>query len=136
MTPNIIRAKCIIVGDAAVGKSAIIHAFLHDSEKFQKNYIMTCALEIKSKMISVPDTNDAVELLLFDSSGKDTYLDFQIKMWHHPSVVCVVFDLTDENSFNNCSKWLDAVRNTGRYLTIPGKNYVLLLYSLSLDLTD
>ncbi|XP_054707606.1 intraflagellar transport protein 27 homolog [Uloborus diversus] len=120
MVPNILRAKCCIVGDPAVGKSAILHTFLHDSEKFQKNYIMTCGIEIKTKIISMPDTDDAVELLFFDSSGKDTYMDFQVQMWHHPSLVCVVFDLTNENSFNSCSKWLDIVRNTGKYLTIPG----------------
>ncbi|KAF8794746.1 intraflagellar transport protein 27 homolog [Argiope bruennichi] len=118
--PNILRAKCIVVGDPAVGKSAIVHTFLHDSDKFQKNYIMTCAVEVKTKIIAIPDSVDAVELLIFDSAGKDAYLDFQTQLWHHPSMVCVVFDLTDENSFNNSSKWLDIVRNTGRYLTVPG----------------
>ncbi|XP_042909612.2 intraflagellar transport protein 27 homolog [Parasteatoda tepidariorum] len=122
--PNILRAKCIVVGDPAAGKSAVLHTFLHDTDKFQKNYVMTCGIDIKTKRIAIPDTDDAVELLMIDSSGKDTYLDIQTQMWQHPSVVCVVYDITNENSFNSCSKWLDLVRNTGRYMTVPGLSLI------------
>lgn len=117
--PNVIRAKCVILGDSAVGKSALVQAFGTESSTFHKNYSMTCTVDIRTKCVSVPDTEDLVEVLLLDSSGKDIYSGVLSQMWHHLSMVCIVFDVTNENSFNSCSQWLDSVKNSNDF-NCPG----------------
>uniref|UniRef100_A0A3Q4H2P2 Intraflagellar transport 27 n=1 Tax=Neolamprologus brichardi TaxID=32507 RepID=A0A3Q4H2P2_NEOBR len=97
-----LRARCLLVGDAAVGKSALSHMFYSDGTLFQKNYSMVR------------------ELYIIDSAGKETLVDSCEKMWGEPSLLCLVFDLTSEQSFANCSRWLERVRAHCQGLHVPG----------------
>ena len=38
--PLVLRAKCVVVGDATVGKSALVQNFVSDGAKFPKSYLM------------------------------------------------------------------------------------------------
>ncbi|KAJ8283616.1 hypothetical protein COCON_G00024660 [Conger conger] len=127
-----LRAKCILVGDASVGKSALSQMFRSDGAHFQKNYSMTAGVELVVKSVSIPDSGDSVELFIFDSAGKDTFLDACEKLWGQPSVLCVVFDwgqpsvlcvvfdVSSEVSFRSCALWLDRVRAHCQGLQLPG----------------
>ncbi|XP_076027847.1 intraflagellar transport protein 27 homolog [Genypterus blacodes] len=115
-----LRAKCLLVGDAAVGKSALSHVFHTDGTLFQKNYSMTAGVELLMKSVNVPETSDSVELYITDSAGRETFVESCGKMWGEPSLLCLVFDLTNEKSFANCSLWLDRVRAHCLGLNIPG----------------
>ncbi|XP_076127681.1 intraflagellar transport protein 27 homolog isoform X2 [Alosa pseudoharengus] len=95
-----LRAKCILVGDAAVGKSALSQMFRSDGAHFQKMYSM--------------------ELYIFDSPGKEIFAEFCEKMWGQPSVVCVAFDITSAASFSSCGRWLERVRALSQGLQVPG----------------
>ncbi|XP_023243816.1 intraflagellar transport protein 27 homolog isoform X1 [Centruroides sculpturatus] len=120
--PNILRCKCIVLGDSSVGKTSMIHIFNNDSSTFQKNYTMTCGIELTVKSVHVPDTNDLVELYIYDSSGKEIYLDMMQNLWKNPSVLVLVFDVTNEISFNSCSKWLKKFHSatSSKANAIPG----------------
>ncbi|XP_036425408.1 intraflagellar transport protein 27 homolog [Colossoma macropomum] len=115
-----LRARCIIVGDASVGKSALLQMFRSDGGHFQKNYSMTAGVELLLKSVNVPETSDSVELYIFDSAGRETFVEACEKMWGQPSVVCVVFDITSLASFNSCSRWLERVRAHCNGLQVPG----------------
>lgn len=115
-----LRAKCIVAGDAAVGKSALTQLLRSDGAHFQKNYTMTAGVEIVVKAVNIPDSSDSVELYLFDSAGKDVFMDMLEKQWGEPSVLCLVFDVTSEPSFKSCAKWLDRVRAQCHSLQLPG----------------
>lgn len=38
--------------------------------------LQTCGTELHVKKVSVPDTNDAVEIFIYDSSGQDIYSNY------------------------------------------------------------
>lgn len=40
--------------------------------------------------------------------------------WEHPSVVVVVYDVTNEQSFKSCAKWLERVRAQKPEQPFPG----------------
>ncbi|XP_041641881.1 intraflagellar transport protein 27 homolog [Cheilinus undulatus] len=105
-----LRARCLLVGDAAVGKSALSHMFNSDGTLFQKNYSMTTGVELLMKCVNIPETNDSVELYIIDSAGKETFVETCEKMWGELSLLCLVFDLTNEQSFANCGQWMERVR--------------------------
>ncbi|KAM6137674.1 intraflagellar transport protein 27 homolog isoform 1-T1 [Pterocles gutturalis] len=115
-----LAAKCLLAGDPAVGKSALAQMFCNDGAHFQKNYTLTTGIELLVKAISVPETSDSVfswqepsfcfcfqEFFIFDSAGKDLFSEMLGKLWEQPNVLCLVYDVTNEQSFNNCAKWLE-----------------------------
>ncbi|CAH1269136.1 IFT27 [Branchiostoma lanceolatum] len=116
----VLRAKCIVAGDSTVGKSALVQTFHSDGSHFPKSYTMTEGVEVCVKSVVIPDTSDTVELVIFDSAGKEIFYDHVKKNWDHPSVVCLVFDLSSEPSFHSCSKWLERIRSQKPEIVLPG----------------
>ncbi|XP_045546945.1 intraflagellar transport protein 27 homolog isoform X1 [Salmo salar] len=115
-----LRARCLLVGDAAVGKSALSQMFRSDGAHFQKNYSMTAGVELVVKSVNIPETSDSVELYIFDSAGRETFVEACEKLWGQPSVLCLVFDVSSELSFSSCGRWLERVRAHCQGLHIPG----------------
>uniref|UniRef100_A0A4X1U6H5 Intraflagellar transport protein 27 homolog n=1 Tax=Sus scrofa TaxID=9823 RepID=A0A4X1U6H5_PIG len=105
------------MGDPAVGKTALAQIFRSDGAQFQKNYTLTTGVDLVVKTVPVPDTADSVELFILDSAGKELFSEMLDKLWESPSVLCLVYDVTNEQSFTNCSKWLEKARSQ-----IPGIN--------------
>uniref|UniRef100_A0A8P4K0N3 Small monomeric GTPase n=1 Tax=Dicentrarchus labrax TaxID=13489 RepID=A0A8P4K0N3_DICLA len=60
------------------------------------------------------------ELYIIDSAGKQTLVEACEKMWGELSLLCLVFDLTSEQSFANCSHWMERVHAHCHGLHIPG----------------
>ncbi|XP_067830263.1 intraflagellar transport protein 27 homolog [Heptranchias perlo] len=105
-----LRAKCVLAGDPTVGKSALAHVFRSESAHFPKNYTLTTGVEVFVNPVPIPDTSDSVELFLFDSSGKEIFYDMVESQWELAGAVCLVYDITNETSFNSCTKWLERAR--------------------------
>ncbi|XP_045546946.1 intraflagellar transport protein 27 homolog isoform X2 [Salmo salar] len=119
-----LRARCLLVGDAAVGKSALSQMFRSDGAHFQKNYSMTAGVELVVKSVNIPETSDSVELYIFDSAGRETFVEACEKLWGQPSVLCLVFDVSSELSFSSCGRWLERVRAHCQGLHIPGTTHL------------
>ncbi|KAJ7399896.1 Intraflagellar transport protein 27 like protein [Pitangus sulphuratus] len=115
-----LAAKCLLAGDPAVGKSALAQMFRSDGAHFQKNYTLTTGIDLLVKAVSVPETSDSVEFFIFDSAGKDLFSEMLEKLWEQPNVLCLVYDVTNEQSFNNCTKWLEKLRAQAVGVHIPG----------------
>ncbi|XP_063796743.1 parvalbumin alpha isoform X2 [Pseudophryne corroboree] len=92
--------KIGIDGDSTVGKSTLIQLFRSDGSHFPKNYTMTTNMDIMTKSVQVPDTGDSV--------------------WDQPGALCLVFDVTNEESFNNCARWLQRVKSKTTSPHLPG----------------
>lgn len=80
----------------------------------------TTGIELLVKAVSVPETSDSVEFFIFDSAGKDLFSEMLEKLWEQPNVLCLVYDVTNEQSFNNCDKWLEKLRAQAVGVHIPG----------------
>mgnify|MGYP000530596564 CR=1 FL=1 len=115
-----LAAKCILAGDPTVGKTALAQLFHSDGAHFQKNYTLTTGVDLVVKTVAVPDTGDSVELFIFDSAGKELFSEMLDKLWESPNVLCLVYDVTNEQSFTNCSKWLEKARSQIPGTTLPG----------------
>ncbi|KAM5332563.1 intraflagellar transport protein 27 homolog isoform 3-T4 [Glossophaga mutica] len=126
-----LAAKCILAGDPAVGKTALAQIFRSDGAHFQKNYTLTTGVDLVVKTVPVPDTGDSVELFIFDSAGKELFSEMLDKLWDNPNVLCLVYDVTNEQSFSNCSKWLEKVQ-----LQVPGAFFPGVLVGNKTDLAS
>ncbi|XP_061227740.1 intraflagellar transport protein 27 homolog isoform X1 [Neopsephotus bourkii] len=110
----------LLTGDPTVGKSALVQMFRTDGAHFQKNYTLTTGIELLVKAVSIPETSDSVEFFIFDSAGKDLFSEVLEKLWEQPNVLCLVYDITNEQSFNNCAKWLEKLKAQAAGMHIPG----------------
>ena len=68
---NVLRAKLMVTGDSAVGKTSIVQQFLNSGAAFPKNYSMTLSADILTRTINIPESQDTVELIIVDCSGKE-----------------------------------------------------------------
>ncbi|XP_053107271.1 intraflagellar transport protein 27 homolog isoform X2 [Hemicordylus capensis] len=126
-----LAAKCIVAGDSTVGKTALVQMFCNDGAHFQKNYTLTAGVEVLIKTVPIPETSDSVELFLFDSAGKELFSEMLEKLWEQPNALCIVYDVTNEQSFSNCVKWLERLRAQTSGMHIPG-----VLVGNKIDLTE
>ena len=116
-----ILVKCALVGDAAVGKSAIAAALSSDGAHFPKNYSMTTSLKLSRKTIKIEDSDDEVCLILFDLAGQDVFETLIEPHFDQVGTFVVCFDLTNKQSFLNTEKWANKMRALG----VNVKGYLL-----------
>jgi len=117
----VLRSKTIVVGDACVGKTAVTQLFYSGGATYPKTYMMTVGADLSVKSSSVPDTDTQVEFHLFDCGGQSIFnqREWGTKYWDGAGLVVVVFDVSNRESFQSCTKWLQRVyEHLGR--TIPG----------------
>lgn len=62
------------MGDPAVGKSALTQMFQSNGQRFPKVYNMTCGVDFSVKAVRIPDSDEAVELHMFDTAGQVRWL--------------------------------------------------------------
>lgn len=117
---TILRSKLVVLGDPTVGKSALIQSFHSDGTHFPKTYNMTTGVELCVKMVNIPDTQDTVDLYIYDCAGDNMFGDFIQQHWDHPSCVALVYDVTNEASFKNVKTWSEKLRSKRGGVYIPG----------------
>lgn len=118
----LLRCKVVVVGDAHVGKTALVQMFHSGGHNFPKNYVMTLNTDFCVKVVNIPDTNASVELFLHDSAGQSVFNQREMGSphWDNASVVMVAYDVCSRESFQSCAKWLSAVRGTQEGRPLPG----------------
>eukprot|EP00904_Undaria_pinnatifida_P010582 jgi/Undpi1/6654/HiC_scaffold_20.g09133.m1 len=111
-TTLMLRAKVVVVGDACVGKTAIVQMLKSGGHDYPKSYIMTIGVDFGVKQIKVPDTDCVVELFLFDCPGQGVFnkLEQGAAYYDNAAFVCVVFDVSNRDSFESCGRWIQGVR--------------------------
>ena len=97
-----LNIKIIIVGDAGVGKTSLLHWFIFN--KFQKNIKQTINVEYSSKIIRVG--NFDLRLQLWDTAGQEIFKAVTKIYYRKALGVLVVFDLTDVKSFESVKNWI------------------------------
>eukprot|EP00472_Partenskyella_glossopodia_P006232 CAMPEP_0197521442 /NCGR_PEP_ID=MMETSP1318-20131121/6718_1 /TAXON_ID=552666 /ORGANISM="Partenskyella glossopodia, Strain RCC365" /LENGTH=152 /DNA_ID=CAMNT_0043073441 /DNA_START=154 /DNA_END=612 /DNA_ORIENTATION=+ len=81
---------------------------------------MTQGSDFSIKEVKIPDTNTVVELYLFDTGGHKVYESLNSTYWKGASMLMLVFNMTDENSFNNCEKWLKKYKEAVSPMQVEG----------------
>ncbi|KAG4099740.1 P-loop containing nucleoside triphosphate hydrolase protein [Neocallimastix lanati (nom. inval.)] len=116
----ILRTKCVLLGNPAVGKSAITQLFHSDGSQFSKNYSMTIHAEVYIKPVNIPDSSVTVELFIYDLGCHEIFQDYIPKYLEDASLFAFVYDVTNNDSFKNLTKWVQLVRKVTGKKVIPG----------------
>lgn len=113
--------KIVIIGDSGVGKTALIQRLTDN--KFSETsatvgvqyqpYI--CPLSSNKNNNSGQnsnDTDDAVQLQIWDTAGQEKYKSISKAYFRNAVGAVLVFDITDINTFENASMWLQELRES------------------------
>lgn len=106
-----LRCKVAVVGDAAVGKTALITMFTSKGHKFPKAYNMTSGVEVVVAQVPIPDTTVMVELYVLDTAGNDLYKEQISQYWNGVYYAMLVFDVTNMESFESCKAWFELLKS-------------------------
>ena len=118
--------KITLIGDNGTGKSSLTRRFMNNS--FNTTYAATIGLDFESKTMHL--SNRALKLQIWDCAGQDQYSRLIPDYIKDAAVVFIVFDVTQKQSYNSLSKWIEMAR-TGR----PDGSPIILVANKT-DLTE
>lgn len=101
------KHKLVFLGDIYVGKTSIINRFMYES--FDTNYQATIGIDFLSKTLYLDDRT--VRLQLWDTAGQERFRSLIPNYIRDSSVAVIVFDITNKQTFINCEKWVEDVKN-------------------------
>merc|ERR1711908_207331 len=70
----------------------------------------TIGVEFATKTISLP-SGRVLKVQIWDTAGQERYRAITSAHYRNSAGALLVYDVTSESSFRNCSKWLDEIRN-------------------------
>lgn len=104
MSNIIFKAKVLVVGEGAVGKTSLIQRFVKDV--FETDYAATIGVKFLAKQVSVnPDNDNAAQLNLWDVAGQPRFEDLRTTFYAGAAGALFVFDLTRKVTFEKLDKW-------------------------------
>uniref|UniRef100_A0A3B4B052 Ras-related protein Rab-6B n=1 Tax=Periophthalmus magnuspinnatus TaxID=409849 RepID=A0A3B4B052_9GOBI len=117
---------CLSLSFVAVGKTSLITRFMYDS--FDNTYQATIGIDFLSKTMYLEDRT--VRLQLWDTAGQERFRSLIPSYIRDSTVAVVVYDITNVNSFQQTTKWIDDVR------TERGSDVIIMLVGNKTDLAD
>ncbi|XP_067394802.1 ras-related protein Rab-6B isoform X1 [Emydura macquarii macquarii] len=120
------KFKLVFLGEQSVGKTSLITRFMYDS--FDNTYQATIGIDFLSKTMYLEDRT--VRLQLWDTAGQERFRSLIPSYIRDSTVAVVVYDITNLNSFQQTSKWIDDVR------TERGSDVIIMLVGNKTDLAD
>ncbi|KAK9711435.1 GTP-binding protein [Basidiobolus ranarum] len=97
--------KLLLIGDSGVGKSCLLLRFCDDS--FTPSFITTIGIDFKIRTIDLDGKR--IKLQIWDTAGQERFRTITTAYYRGAMGIIVVFDVTDERSFNNVRNWIKNV---------------------------
>ncbi|KAK8235276.1 small GTP-binding protein [Phyllosticta capitalensis] len=102
----------LLIGDSGVGKSCLLLRFADDT--YTESYISTIGVDFVQRR-----SNYCAQ---WDTAGQERFRTITSSYYRGAHGICVVYDVTDMDSFNNVKQWLQEI---DRYAT-EGVNKLLV----------
>lgn len=96
--------KVKVIGDNGTGKSCILLRYCDDT--YTESYISTKGIDFKLRILDINDKK--IKLQMWDTESRERFrtIGGDSSSYRGTHAVIVVFDVTDQASFNNVKNWL------------------------------
>eukprot|EP01100_Stratorugosa_tubuloviscum_P007169 TRINITY_DN3001_c0_g1_i1.p1 TRINITY_DN3001_c0_g1~~TRINITY_DN3001_c0_g1_i1.p1 ORF type:complete len:190 (-),score=67.93 TRINITY_DN3001_c0_g1_i1:311-835(-) len=118
--------KILLIGDSSVGKSSLILRFADNC--FSESYISTIGIDFKVKTIELNGIK--IKFQIWDTASQERFRTITTAYYRGAHGIIIVYDVTDQISFNNIRTWLIDI---DRY---NSTNVIKLLIGNKNDLTS
>ncbi|KAK7205589.1 ras family-domain-containing protein [Myxozyma melibiosi] len=96
-----ILIKLLLIGDSGVGKSCLLLRFSEDS--FTPSFITTIGIDFKIRTIDLDGKR--IKMQIWDTAGQERFRTITTAYYRGAMGILLVYDVTDEKSFNNIRNW-------------------------------
>ena len=100
-----ITFKILTIGESGVGKTCILRRFVEN--KFLKNHLATIGIDFKTKTLNINDQE--IKLKIWDTAGQERFRNITNQYYKGADGIVLVFDVTDEASFEKIKDWMDQI---------------------------
>ena len=114
MSEETCGVKIVLLGDDCSGKTSIVSKFTTGT--IPDGYHPTVGAAFITKSILVDDCN--IEVLLWDTAGQEVYRGLAPMYYRSAKIAIIVFDITNYQSFESVSYWLNELQKNCQDLTI------------------
>ena len=105
--PYDLLIKIVTIGDSGTGKSSMIHRFVND--KPIEEMKATVGVEFSSKNF-VKEDGKTIRAQFWDMAGNERYHAVTNSYFRGAVAACVIYDITDFQSFKNVAVWLKDIK--------------------------
>ena len=101
--------KILLIGDSQVGKTSLL--LKYTEHVFPEEHIATIGVEYKDKFIIKDNYN--IRLQIWDTAGQERFHSITKNIYRNANGVLFVYDITNQESFNNIKNWIKDLQNVG-----------------------
>lgn len=98
-----ISFKFVLIGDSAVGKTAMCKKFCENS--FDYNQPQTVALEFGTRLIEIE--GQKIKLQIWDTAGQERFHSITRAYFRSSTAIFLIYDVTNRDSFTHLSNWIE-----------------------------
>ena len=108
---NVLKCKCILVGEPSIGKTCIAERLT--SNTFNKNTISTLGCSSYQYKITVDGTAE-LTMDIWDTVGQERYASMNNQFFKGAQIAFLVYDITKRESFEKLEqRWIPAIKQKG-----------------------
>lgn len=100
----------MLIGDSGVGKSSLLVRFADNT--FQSHHVITAGVDFRVKTVESKG-GDPMKLKVWDSAGQQRYQFITQQHYHSVMGIILVYDVTNEESFQNIQYWVSQMKAYG-----------------------
>lgn len=99
--------KVVILGDSSVGKTSMVHRFVHN--RFDVLLPNTIGAAFITKEYATA-TSTPVKLELWDTAGQERYRSLTPMYYRNAKIALICFDLSNPDTFEKAKYWIDQLQ--------------------------
>jgi small GTP-binding protein len=107
--------KIVLLGDGAVGKTALRHRYLGDA--FQQSYSMTIGADFAVKRVNI----DGMEIVaqIWDLAGQTRFASVREVYYQGATGALLVYDITRSDTFEHVPTWITELLENNKNKVVP-----------------
>mmetsp|Transcript_8629 Transcript_8629/g.24218 ORF Transcript_8629/g.24218 Transcript_8629/m.24218 type:complete len:211 (+) Transcript_8629:212-844(+) len=99
--------KIVMLGDSGVGKTSLVARLTNPDRPMNHDISATMGIEFDTQMLDTE--HGKVKAQIWDTAGQERFRTITSSYYRGAHGIIVVYDVTDNESFNNVKQWLHEI---------------------------
>ncbi|KAK4495859.1 hypothetical protein PRZ48_013127 [Zasmidium cellare] len=108
--PPPLEAKLVILGAQSVGKTTLVHRFVHQTYIPPSKAQSTVGASFLTTRVTDPETATTIRLQIWDTAGQERFRSLSKLYYRGANAAILCYDVTSRRSFEEMGRWLGELR--------------------------